>query len=69
MKVVIAEKPSVARELAKVFGATIKKRWIHRRQKLFVHMGIRASLATCTASGLWFLWMARSAFAYASAEI
>ena len=25
MKIVIAEKPSVARELAKVFGATIKK--------------------------------------------
>lgn len=52
MKLVIAEKPSVAMSLAAVLGATKKKRWLSRRFRLSGELVRGTSFGTGTAGGL-----------------
>ena len=52
MKLVIAEKPSVAMSLAAVLGATKRKEWLSRRFRLSGELVRGTSFGTGTAGGL-----------------
>ena len=49
MKTIIAEKPSVAREIARIVGATKRGGRIFRGRRLRRDMGIRAPRPACHA--------------------
>ena len=53
MKAIIAEKPSVGMDIARVVGATEKTDGLLYRQRIHGDMGSGAPRATCLARHVW----------------